>query len=602
MAGRAAGRSLVAPVALVALVALVAPAAAELRLAVLHTNDMHARFEQTNALSATCAREDAAAGRCYGGVARLAAAVARERAAPGAGDGVLLLNAGDTFQGTVWYAVHKWRVAARFVNLLGFDAISLGNHEFDDGVAGLLPFINNVTCPVLCSNLDLRDEPALAATPLANSTVITVRGVKVGVIGYLTPDTKALSNTGKVRFMDEVVAVTRESERLQAQGVHIIIALGHSGFKEDQAIARQVPLVDLVIGGHTNTFLYTGKQPDSEVPEGLYPTVVTQASGKRVPVVQAYAYTKYLGKLHLVFDEEGELQTCEGNPILLDGSVPQDKTLLAELALWRGEIQKLENETIGRTAVLLDGDRKSCRLVECNFGNLITDAMVDYRARDYVGSGWTDSPIAIIQGGGIRNSIEKSTDAGMSRADVLSALPFDNPVIKVVLRGEHLLEMLEWSVYNYDPSEAPGGFLQLSGLRVSYDLSRPAGSRLVSAHARCADCRVPQYRPVSRDASYGVLASSFLTGGGDGFVVLRDHAVNSTVLGSTDVEVVVDYISRMSPVYPALQGRIVFQGASGGGEGASGGGEGASSASLSMPTLPTLLAPACLALLARRGR
>nr|CAD7440907.1 unnamed protein product [Timema bartmani] len=388
--------------------------AANFEIILLHTNDMHARFEQTTALSSRCTDADAEANRCYGGMARVASEVRkiRARAASGEGPNVLFLNAGDTYQGTVWYTFHKWRIVARFINLLDFDAISLGNHEFDDGVSGLIPFLNNVTCPVLASNLDLSEEPLLAATPLANSTILVVNGTRIGVIGYLTPDTKELSKSEKVKYIDEVDAIKLEADKLKNQGINILIALGHSGFRKDIQIATEVPDIDVVIGGHTNTFLYTGDQPDLEVPESLYPHVVTQPSGRKVYVVQAYAYTKYLGQLDLEFDEHGEVISHKGNPILLDSSVTQDQDILNELEYWRTDIETLQNTVVGRTKVLLDGDRKSCRLVECNMGNLITDAMIDENVLDYTGSGWTDAPIAIQHGGGIRNSIENTANSG----------------------------------------------------------------------------------------------------------------------------------------------------------------------------------------------
>lgn len=135
---------------------------------------------------------------------------------------------------------------------------SLGNHEFDNGVAGLVPFVQNATFPILSSNLNLTNEPELNATNLAKSTVIDVNGTKVGIIGYLTPDTKVLSSTGNVIFEDEIAAISEETKRLKETGVNILIALGHSGFTMDKKIAEEVADIDLVIGGHTNTFLYNG--------------------------------------------------------------------------------------------------------------------------------------------------------------------------------------------------------------------------------------------------------------------------------------------------------------------------------------------------------
>lgn len=199
----------------------------------------------------------------------------------------------------------------------------MGNHEFDDGVDGLIPFIQNASYPILTTNLDLSEQPNLAATNLKNSTILEVGGKKIGVIGYLTSETKILSTTEKVIFKDEVESIREEVKKLKEQGVDILIALGHSGFEVDKKIAREVEDIDLVIGGHTNTFLYRGKSPDVEVPEGFYPTEVVQKSGRKVYVVQAYAYTKYLGNFSVSFDISGEVTHIEGNPILVDSNVEQ---------------------------------------------------------------------------------------------------------------------------------------------------------------------------------------------------------------------------------------------------------------------------------------
>ena len=123
---------------------------------------------------------------------------------------------------------------------------------------------------------------------------------------------------------DEIESVNKEAKKLKAEGVKIIIALGHSGFTIDQKIAREVPDIDVVVGGHSNTFLFTGSDyPSIEKPVGPYPTIVKQPNGKKVPVVQAYAYSKYLGYLNLTFNNNGDLISYEGKPILLSQDKPQ---------------------------------------------------------------------------------------------------------------------------------------------------------------------------------------------------------------------------------------------------------------------------------------
>lgn len=159
-----------------------------------------------------------------------------------------------------------------------------------------------------------------------------------------------------------------EAKLLKAQGIKIIIALGHSGYLKDKEIAQKCPEVDIVIGGHTNTFLYNGAQPDAEHIDGPYPTLIKQPSGKEVPVVQAYAYTKYLGRLHVQFDAEGNLIEFDGAPILLNASVEQEKDLLELLEVFRPNVTRLQKSVVGHTKVYLDGTKGECRARECNLG------------------------------------------------------------------------------------------------------------------------------------------------------------------------------------------------------------------------------------------
>ncbi|KAL0123038.1 hypothetical protein PUN28_007577 [Cardiocondyla obscurior] len=503
----------------------------EFTIQIIHTNDMHARFEETSKLSTVCTPEDSTAGKCYGGFARIATLVrqARSKSRP-----TIFLNAGDTYQGTPWYSVYKWKAVTWFMNLLAPDAISLGNHEFDDGVDGLIPFIQNASYPVLTTNLDLSEQPNLAATRLKNSTILEVNGRKIGVIGYLTPETKIISTTENVIFNDEVAAIQEEVGRLKEQGVDILIALGHSGFETDKKIAREVEGIDLVIGGHTNTFLYRGKAPDVEVPEGFYPTEVLQKSGRKVYVVQAYAYTKYLGNFTASFDIKGEVVHIEGNPILVDSGVEQAEDVLELIREKRGPINDLQTQVIGKTRVLLDGDSKNCRRQECNLGNLICDALVDYYAGEYLSkNGWTDAAIAVQNSGSIRASITRDRNDQVTREDIMSTLPFGNVVVKTSMTGQQILEMLEWSVHNIDNITSTGNlfgaYLQLSGLQVVYDISQPPNSRVVSVYVQCAACNIPTYSKLEKNATYNVLLSDFLIKGGDGYHMLE--GLQATSLG-----------------------------------------------------------------------
>lgn len=433
---------------------------------------------------------------------------------------------------------------------------SLGNHEFDNGVSGVTPFIENLNCPVLAANLYLAEEPTLKAEPnLVKSITFDINGTLIGVIGYLTPDTKVLAIRNKVEYIDEVKAIRQEAVRLHNTGVKILIALGHSGFTTDLRIAKEVEYIDLVIGGHTNTFLWNGTAPDVENPEGPYPTLVEQSSGRLVGAVQSYAYTKYLGKLQLTFNSDGEIVNYDGNPVLLDKSIPQDVEVLAIVDKYRDEVMKVSELVLGKTSIKLDG--KTCRLKECNMGNLITDAMIHKYASEYKGQGWTDAPIAIMQGGGIRSSIAHiNLPANITKGDLLIVMPFDGSMTTITINGTNIFKMLEHAVGKYNTIRPLGQFLQLSGLKVEYDLKRRPGMRVVKAYARCGMCELPEYFPVNSTKSYKILSNSFLSLGGDGFSVF--NYLPKDPLHYDELQATSEYVESHSPIYTATEGRIII--------------------------------------------
>lgn len=543
---------------LLAAVAAMLAEATSFNLTILHLNDFHARYEETNVFSGRCSEEDKANNKCYGGFARLKTAVDQERAKT---PNVLYLSAGDYFQGTIWYTVLKWRAMAHFLQLVPHDAMSLGNHEFDDGVEGIVPFLEQVPFPVLAANLDDTLQPSIQGK-YQKSTVIELSGRKIGIVGYLTVETLMIANPGRIDIGDEVVAVRKEARRLRREeGVNIIIALGHAGFAKDRTIAEEVEEVDVVVGGHTNTFLYSGKSPSTEEKMGDYPWVVTQRSGKQVPVVQAYAFGKYLGKLTLSFDERGEVVSWSGNPILLDGTIPQDETVLKELQPYRQQLEATMKQEIGRTFVFLDGNRQSCRLRECNLGNLETDAIIHENAKYPDDLNWAYTSLAVQNGGGIRASVSQMENNGsITMEDVLAVAPFQNTIDIVELRGRHVKEMFEHSVRKYDPTglSASGGFLQVSGFVVVYDINLPPGSRVVRLQARCLQCHVPGMKDVEDDEVYKVAMPAFLANGGDGYTVIRDNKINHHLTGLLDSDVYVKYLSQMSPIYQGTENRILF--------------------------------------------
>ncbi|XP_040839642.1 5'-nucleotidase isoform X1 [Ochotona curzoniae] len=536
---------------LLALGALLWPAADAWELTILHTNDVHSRLEQTSEDSNKCVN----ASLCVGGVARLFTKVQQIRQAE---RNVLLLDAGDQYQGTMWFTVYEGAEVAHFMNALGYDAMALGNHEFDNGVKGLIdPLLKKAKFPILSANIKAKGPLASEISGLyLPYKILSVNGETVGIVGYTSKETPFLSNPGaNLVFEDEITALQPEVDKLKTLSVNKIIALGHSGFETDKLIAQKVKGVDVVVGGHSNTFLYTGNPPSKEVPVGKYPFIVTSDDGRKVPVVQAYTFGKYLGYLKVDFDEKGNVITSHGNPILLNSSIPEDPSIKAQINSWRIKLDNYSTQELGKTIVYLNGSDKACRFAECNMGNLICDAMINNNLRHPDEMFWNHVSMCILNGGGIRSSIDEKNNGTITWEDLTAVLPFGGTFDLVQLKGSTLKKAFEHSVYRY--GQSTGEFLQVGGIHVEYDLSRRPGDRVVKLDVLCTKCRVPSYEPLKMDEVYKVILPNYLATGGDRFQMIKDELLKHDT-GDQDINVVSQYILKMKVIYPAVEGRIKF--------------------------------------------
>uniref|UniRef100_A0A8C5QNG9 5'-nucleotidase n=1 Tax=Leptobrachium leishanense TaxID=445787 RepID=A0A8C5QNG9_9ANUR len=526
--------------------------AASFHLTILHTNDVHARVEQTSRDSGKCGSP----GECYAGVSRRFTKIKEIR---NSHEHVLLLDAGDQYQGTIWFNYFKGYEAAYFMNYLKYDAMALGNHEFDNGIAGLInPFLNNVTFPVVSANIkaDKQVAPSIAGYYLPYK-ILQVGAESIGIVGYTSKETPVLSDSGPyLEFEDEIIALQPQVDKLLTLGVNKIIALGHSGFETDKLIAGKVRGVDVVVGGHTNTFLYTGPPPSNDVPVGEYPFIVKSDDGRSVPVVQAYAFGKYLGYLNITFDDAGNVLQSQGNPILLDSSIPEDPVLLAEINKWKEQLADFSATEIGKTLVYLNGSSTECRFRECNMGNLLCDAMIENNIRNPDELSWNHVSLCIMNSGGIRAPIDERTSNGsITLEELISVLPFGGTFDLIEIKGSTLKAVFEHSVHRY--GGATGEFLQVGGIKVVYNTNKDPGKRVVKLEVICTRCRVPRYVPLEMDQTYKLVLPDFLATGGDGFSMLLNETLKHDS-GDQDVAVVSRYIRKMLRVHPAVEGRIQF--------------------------------------------
>jgi len=527
----------------------------EFSVTILHTNDFHARVDEYNRSGARCLPADQTAGMCIAGVARLATVIEEIRAEK---DNVLLLDAGDQFQGTLFFTVFGADVLTDTMTALGYDAMAIGNHEFDRGPGELARFIDGVEFPVLGTNIEV-DVGSVLDGKILPTAIITRSGEPIGLIGLVTPDTENISSPGpNVSFTAPITAAQAAVNALTAQGVNKIIALTHMGYEYDLELAEAVSGIDIIIGGHSHSFLYTPTLPitftpplfpqfSPLVPAGPYPTVVQSPAAEPVLVVTAYQWGTFLGHLDVTFDDTGIVTQYDGNPIFLGSDVDKDEDLEDILDKYRPGVATLIATPVGTTTVdlpILVAGAQICRLGECLMGNLVADAMLWKANQVEPGANYQ---IAFQNGGGLRAPIMAGT---VTMGDVLETLPFGNAIATFELTGTHVIAALENGARRYPA--ANGGFAQVAGLRYQINASKPANARVENVEVWNGTA----YEPLDPNAVYKVVTNDFMRKGGDNYSMFRDFAINPYDFGPLLDEALAEYFEEYSPVTPEIEGRI----------------------------------------------
>jgi 5'-nucleotidase len=467
------------------------------------------------------------------------------------GGNVLLLDAGDRFTGTLFHRVFLGQDNVEIMNLLGYDAMTLGNHEFDNGSEVLLAFLQGVNFPVVSANIDFGGNRPLA-NEVSPYVVLEVGGEQIGVIGLTTPDTTETSSPDASITFDADLATSVEGavSALTEEGINKIVLLTHIGILVDEPLLASLNGVDVVLGGHSHTLLGNAYSAAS----GAYPIEAETEAGEPILYAQAGANNLYLGRLDVEFDANGVVASAGGDTILLSRYITPDpvmEALVAELAVPIEALRATPIEGAVASALLV-GDRAVCRVEECDLGNLITDAMIAD----------TGAQIAIMNGGGIRANIE---EGDITVGEVLTVLPFGNLVSTFELTGADVIAALENGVSqvvvdggNVVRDGATGRFPQVGGMRFTYDPTQPEGSRIVSAEIENED---GSFTAIDPEATYSVASNDFMRRGGDGYTVFADNAINPYDFGSPLDDVFANYLLTLGEVGSSLEGRITIEGA-----------------------------------------
>lgn len=432
----------------------------------------------------------------------------------------LFLMAGDTISPSVESNTYKGQQMIDAWNAIGLDFAVFGNHEFDYGPEELVKRIKESRFAWLGTNvIDKR-----SGKPFGETQPFFIRefqGVKVGIFGLTLPETRITSRPGPdIEFRDVCATARQTVADMKAQGAQTIVALTHLSMEEDKALARCVEGIDVILGGHEHTLL--------------------QSHAGRTPIFKMTADARELGKIQLnIGQTSGRVESIDWEIIPVTSRVEEDPQFVAAMKKYEPLLKELA-VPVGRTSVALNAKSKDSRTQETNIGSFIADAFRKAAEAD----------VAIMNGGSIR--ADDMIPAGeLTRRDVLSILPFANPVVKIEVTGATLRRALEHGVSQSAESSEPGRFPQVSGLRFSFDASRPAGSRVTEVTVGG--------KPLDEKKAYTLATTSFLAlDGGDGYDMFKGARVLITAeAGQKAPDILSKAISAsQTPIAPQTDGRI----------------------------------------------
>jgi len=306
--------------AAVCLLAFAAPAgAADYKLTILHVNDVESRLEPVTETGARCTEDDVRALRCAGGVARLAARIKTEKATAA---NVLVVDAGNSFTGSAFYDTHKQRAISETMNLIGFDAMTLGDREFVDGTEMLSRFQQSVRFPLLGANINVQSDPYMKDR--IYPILVTNRGERIALIGYSTEHLIELAKPTGVVYVQQIETALRFwVKQIQMMGVNKIIAVSHAGLERDRQVAATVEGIDVIVGSALG----------APAPKAAYPIILKGVGGQSVVLVHAGEFGRSLGRLDVTFDAKGLPKHWQAETIALTDAGAEDPDLKALVSM-----------------------------------------------------------------------------------------------------------------------------------------------------------------------------------------------------------------------------------------------------------------------------
>jgi len=434
----------------------------------------------------------------------------------------LFLFSGDTISPSVESIKYKGQQMIDAWNNIGLDYATLGNHEFDFGPDELLKRMKESRFQWIAANVLDKDGKSFGGMP--PFVIREMDGIKLGIFGILLPETTTTSRPGPdVKILGSCETAKRVVPQMRAAGAQLIVALTHLSMREDKELARCVPEIDLIVGGHEHTLL--------------------QALSGRTPIFKMTADARQLGRFDLTVDRAtGKLQSVDWEVIPVDDKIADDPQFAAITEKYKESLATY-SEMVGRTLVRLDARSEANRTGETNVGDFVADAL-----RDAVGA-----DVALINGGSIRADTIFEPGS-LSKHDVLAILPFGTEVVKIEVTGATLRRALEHGVSQSEAGAEPGRFPQISGIRFSFDSRRPVGSRVTKVTVN--------NQPLDDKKTYTLATNVYLLGGGDGYDMFKGaRQLTKQGAGLADSEILRKAIQKAPQgISPQVDGRIEWIG------------------------------------------
>lgn len=452
-----------------------------------------------------------------GGLARLATMV---REIKHTEPETLFTFGGDTLSPSVESGLFKGEQMMAAWNELGVDFAVLGNHEFDFGEAILRERLAESKFPWLTANI----KAQTSLPNLKRTEIRTINGVRVGLIGLITPSTTTLSKPGpNLHFEQLLPTAQREVALLRKQGAELIVALTHCTLTEDRTLAAS-GLFDLILGGHDHH-------------------LVTEVVG-RTAILKAGSDARDAIHVHLRMERKHNrlrLAGTQWNILPVDGRWQEDAKVLAANQKYEQRMDGLLSVGIGSTSTILDARGATLRREESNIANFTADAVLAEMKTD----------IVLLNGGGFRADREFSPGQ-LTRRDMMSLLPFQNPLVVLSITGQQLRTVLEHGLDRRIERGQSGAMPHVAGIRVVYDPRKTKGERVTQISLNG--------RPIEASQSYTLATSNYLAGGGDNYPVLKELPILRPAEGSPiETEIVIEAVQKAGEISPKIDGRMSIE-------------------------------------------